>query len=202
MELESVTLPDLPESPLPETVANFLATADERLQRFLEEQDAPRVGFYPSDYPLVYGALRRLRHGEPQLRTFCEWGSGLGVATGLASLLSFDACGIEINERLAEESRELLSEFDLPVEIHTGSFIPEDYEPTDVDDDAVVTVFLQTDVGAVVDVDPIDIDVFFAFPWPGEEEAYFDIFAQHAAEGATLVTYHGMEGITVQRKMG
>ena len=50
-------------------------------------------------------------------------------------------------------------------------------------------------------MDLSDMDLVFAYPWPGEEgliEALFDAFA---AEGALLLTYHGMNEMKLQRKV-
>ena len=33
-------------------------------------------------------------------------------------------------------------------------------------------------------LDPDDFDIVFAYPWPGEEQIIFDLFASHAATGA------------------
>ena len=48
--------------------------------------------FVPSDYDHVWQVLDSLPRG-----VFCEWGSGMGIITGLAEILGFSAQGIEIN---------------------------------------------------------------------------------------------------------
>ena len=50
-------------------------------------------------------------------------------------------------------------------------------------------------------LEPDDFDVIFAYPWPGEEQVIFDLFADCAAVGALLLTYHGQEGVRLQRKV-
>ena len=52
-----------------------------------------------------------------------------------------------------------------------------------------------------LELDPDDFDVIFAYPWPGEEQVIFDLFADYAAVGALLLTYHGIEGVRLQRKV-
>ena len=47
-----------------------------------------------------------------------------------------------------------------------------------------------------------ELDVVFAYPWPGEEEAVVDLFEAFAADGTLLVTYHGLEDLRLQRKTG
>ena len=46
-----------------------------------------------------------------------------------------------------------------------------------------------------LELEPDDFDVVFAYPWPGEEQVIFDLFADSAAVGALLLTYHGHEGV-------
>ena len=49
-----------------------------------------------------------------------------------------------------------------------------------------------------VDIGIEDFELIFAFPWPGEETLFFDLFETYAARGAHLMTYHGEdEGILV-----
>ena len=51
-----------------------------------------------------------------------------------------------------------------------------------------------------VDVEIDEFELIFSYPWPGEEELYFDIFEQYASEGSYLLTYHGAcEGIQLHR---
>jgi hypothetical protein len=50
-------------------------------------------------------------------------------------------------------------------------------------------------------LDPDDFDIIFAYPWPGEEQVIFDLFADNAAVGALLLTYLGQEGLRLQRKV-
>ena len=52
-----------------------------------------------------------------------------------------------------------------------------------------------------LDLEPDDFDVVFAYPWPGEEQVIFDLFADTAAVGSLLLTYHGMDGVRLQRKV-
>jgi hypothetical protein len=52
-----------------------------------------------------------------------------------------------------------------------------------------------------LETEPDEYDVVFAYPWPGEEQVIFDVFADCAAVGALLLTYHGQEGLRLQRKV-
>jgi hypothetical protein len=88
---------------------NALAYVEEGRSRF---RTVDCFDFVPSDYELVWRTLDGLTRGR-----FCEWGSGFGIATGLAEMLGFEAMGIEINARIADASRQLLTDFGLSARI-------------------------------------------------------------------------------------
>ena len=189
-------------APLPDEVAAFLAEADARIERFA--QQASVHAFIPSDYVLVYDVLCALadRYAAPG-NAFCEWGCGMGVVAALATMLSYDACGIEINGDLVDEARALAEDFDLPIEFVCGNLIP---TGGDRHADAASTEMAWLEMGGPdayeelgLDID--DFDLVFAYPWPGEEQVIDDLFEHYAAVGAVLVTYHGVEGVRVQRKV-
>ncbi len=107
--------------------------------------------FVPSDYELAWTVLSTLPRGR-----FCEWGSGLGVVTGLANILGFHAHGIEIDAQLAETSRQLLAEFHLDATIQCGDYLTTEREA----------------------------DVYFVYCWPGkviETETHFETIAPQSA---------------------
>lgn len=118
--------------------------------------------FVASDCEVVYTLLSALQRGA-----FCEWGSGLGIVTGLAEMLGYDAKGIEIHEPLANASRELLHQFGLRAEIEIGD------------------VFERHDAA----------DLYFTYFWPGkvpEAEAHFRAIAP---AGSRLLIYYGPSDI-------
>ena len=118
--------------------------------------------FVPSDYSVVHGALAALPRGR-----FSEWGSGIGLATGLAGLLGFEAHGIEIHPALADASRLLLADFGIAATIETGSYF-------EIDDAA---------------------DVYFTYCWAGQMRRTEDRFIETAPDGARLLICHGAEDI-------
>ena len=57
--------------------------------------------YVPSDSAHVYRVFASLPRAH-----VCEWGSGMGIATGIARMLGHQATGIEINEELVAESKD------------------------------------------------------------------------------------------------
>jgi predicted O-methyltransferase YrrM len=188
---------------IPQRVEELIADARQRIDAFDEQSPAAIPAFIPSDFELVYLALvaidsARLAAG----RRFIEWGSGIGVVTCLAESVGFDAVGIEIEPRLVEIAESLADEHGFPVQFAQGSFLPRGAEPR-LDRLAGVTWLSLggADGYEELELDPDDFDVVFAYPWPGEEQVIFDLFADSAAVGALLLTYHGQEGVRLQRKV-
>ncbi len=175
-------------SELPPRVRSYLDEAERRIERFRRVHRLP--GFIPSDFRQVYLGLRALAASEtaPGGR-FCEWGSGFGVVAGLAALLGLDACGIEIEPDLVDAARRLAGDFDIPARFVCGSFLPSENG----------TAGLGTGDGHAK-LAPADFDVIFAYPWPEQQGLIDALFEGRAADGAVLVTYHGMDGLRLRRK--
>lgn len=162
--------------PLPRGVDRFIAEAERRIDAFAESgMSGAHVRFVPSDFVLVYDALRALRK-DPALKglRFREWGSGFGVATCLAEGLGFDAVGIEREPRLACEAGRLALAFGSKARFARGSYDPRDpdFEPA-----------------------AMEADLVFAYPWPDEEARVDRLFGAHAPPGARLLTYRGLDDI-------
>ena len=187
MPLRPVDLPH-EELALPGDVRRFLREADRRIERFCQAHWAP--GFVASDFARVYAGLRRLEASDlAPGRCFCEWGSGFGVVCCLASMLGFDAWGIEIRGELVDASRRLAEDFGLPAEFALGSFVP--------------PVAGLTGRGGYEEIglDVEDFDLIFAYPWPDEERRTAGLFHRHAHPGALLLTYHGGDELRLRRKV-
>jgi hypothetical protein len=201
MPLVDVSLPD-DVSAIPSDVQAFLDEAGRRIERFQRASHLP--GFVPSDYGRTYLALASLEQSNlPAGNWFCEWGSGFGVTTCLASLLGFEAWGIEIEEELVEAARRLADDFELAAEFVCGSFIPSG------DDLYAVTpesfAWLSTDTsrpGLELEIAPDDFDLIFSYPWPDEERLTAALFERHARGGALLLSYHEVGSLRLRRKTG
>ncbi len=130
--------------------------------------------FVPSDYEAVWEVLCEIRRrfAEPVQPAFCEWGSGLGVVTGMAEILGFRASGIEIDATLAEQSRELLQRHGLQATIVTGSYLE----------------MMHTS------------DVIFVYCWPSRMMETQQHFIDAAPENALLLICHGASDVRCRTK--
>lgn len=131
---------------------------------------------------------------------FCEWGSGFGVITMLASMLGFEAYGIEVQSELVLAAEELANDFSCDVRFAHGSFVSS--QDSDLTASAEHSWWHDDDGTSYEDLDlePQDFDVFFAYPWPGEEPLFEALFLRYASDGAILLTYHDTSGVLVQRR--
>ncbi len=190
--------------PLPERVREFLADAVERADAFIEDRrNNPVPGFVCSDYEAVYRILAAVKRERLAPGDFlCEWGCGFGIAAGLAAMLEYRAVGIEIDADLVKGGRGLLRDWQLPVELVRGSFVPPGCEH--LLDDSGQFVWIVGDGSDAFDtlgLDSDDSDLVFAYPWPGEEEILDRLFHRLAGYGSLLVTYNGRQECRVQRKV-
>jgi hypothetical protein len=187
---------------LPADVRALLREAATRIRRFQRERRVP--GFVPSDHESVYHALRALTSGDLiSGDQFCEWGSGFGVVTCLAAMLGLDARGIEIEAQLTDAAQELADDFGLDAEFVQGSFIPCEggAEVAAAGNFAWLTTG-ESSAYQQLGLGPDEFDLVFAYPWPDEETVTENWFEHSAAEGATLLTYHGVETLRFRRKLG
>jgi len=189
--------------PTPPQAAALIADAQTRIEAFIESRLAnPVSSFVPSNFPLVYGALRQVADANLSPGPlFCEWGSGAGVVTCLAAMAGFDACGIEFEADLVALSERLASDHRLKVSFYRGNLVPHggqriaervgDFEWLAVGGD---------DPYEQMGLDINDFDMVFAYPWPGEQRVIERLFDRFAADGALLMTYNGAEGISLFRR--
>ncbi len=194
---------------LPSDVRDFLREAYLRVGQFVRKSPIRVSGFAPSGFATVYRSLRAIVEAKlAPGNSFCEWGSGFGVAASLAAMLKFRAHGIEIEKGLVDASKQLADDFGLPVEFVHGSFIP---PGRGAHADEACAKNNAEFFGLVSDADSAyrelgldlnEFDIFFAYPWPSEEQAIENLFARYAAEGALLLTYNQYHSVRLRRKVG
>jgi hypothetical protein len=188
---------------LPDAAQQLISEGELRIAAFLRDRPHTAPAFVPSDFPEVYRNLRSIVacNAAPG-RVLCEWGSGMGVIACLGAMLGFRAYGIEIEPDLARAARELEHNHRTGARFACGTFIP----PGEVLPGPQEDFYWLSEGGTSgyeeLGLRPDELDVVFAYPWPGEEETILSLFERIAATGALLVTYRGLEGVEVQRKIG
>ncbi len=214
MAIEEIDIDiDVTSRAMPAEVARLVRESDRQWERFFANEGTRRLPrFVPSEAELVFAALDYVtRHNLPPGRVFCEWGSGFGTGTCLAALLGYEAYGIEIQPELVEISREMARDLDIPVEILCTSYIPEGFESYDgVGGEELVQSRTFGYPGDIVEIERqydgmpyhiAEVDLFFAYPWPEEQELIQQLFDAVAMEGAMLLAYHSAKEICAYRKL-
>lgn len=204
MTLELVDLDWMAQPEPSDAAQQLIDDAQDRIERFIRyrQSTAPIPAFVACDFAMADRALsavvdRRLAPGP----VFCEWGAGFAVTTGLAALHGMACYAIEIHRDLVDQAERLLDDHGLAVELAQGSLVPEDGD--EIVDEMAEQAWLLTGEHSAYDelgIDVSDIDLIFAYPWPGEESLIDALFDAFAAEGALLLTYHGMNEMKLQRK--
>ncbi|MFT7633348.1 MAG: hypothetical protein ACI87E_004403, partial [Mariniblastus sp.] len=179
-----------PTSGMPPSVKDFLEQTAPLVEQHRTKIPGGFRGFVPSDYQAFYYAISHLF--EQRLAfglTFCEWGSGLGISTCLASMVGYEAFGIEIDEKLVEAAEAIAEDFELPVAYAAGSLLPDGADDL-IDEafgenDGEISMVIQPDnayeqIGFELD----EFDVVFSFPWPTDEELTAKIFDRFANVGS------------------
>jgi hypothetical protein len=191
---------------LPAEVAEFLEEAGRRVSVHSERLPGLISGFVPSDFVAVYQALCFIRDGHLACgNSFCEWGSGLGVVASLAAMLRFDAYGIEIDKELFDASQQLAADFDIPVILAHGSFVPHGadrmLDRAFTDQDGGLSLKTQADrTYDDLGLEVRDFDIIFTYPWPNDEPLIAQMFHKYAARGSLLLTYHDSKPMRLRRK--
>ncbi|MEM8868082.1 MAG: class I SAM-dependent methyltransferase [Verrucomicrobiota bacterium] len=199
------------ESPeVPQPFAGLIDEADIRWNEFWAQTLNKRYPRYIASEPAqVYAALKYVRDQELALGdSFIEWGSGFGVATSLAAQLGYDATGIELEEGLVEIARQIAANHQVDSDFIATSYIPEGYISYDmiggsdiVPDDSFGHELGHSPIYEDMDLPINEIDVFFVYPWPGEQEMMLKLFDALSGEGAILITYYGDKEVCLYRKL-
>ena len=174
--------PEAGDLPVPRFVDCFIRDAEDRAEEWGDR--AGKGLFVPGDYRYAFQVMQWLLRTKAANKgaAFLEWGSGLGMATILAALLGYDAVGVEIDEALVRESRELASRYGVKARFEHGSY--------DVAKPGL-EVFTAKKRAAV-----------YVYPWPGEEPFFLRRFDEAADAGAFLLMCLGPEDIRVYRRKG
>lgn len=205
MPLEELQI-ELSTGPLPDDIAHFLAVADKHCDAIFESGANKKMpAFVPADYERIYRAIDAVqREGSILGNRFVEWGSGLGTATCLAALLGFEAIGIEIQAELVKRAKVLADEFDLSPEFLEMSYLPEGYDFQNTQGARELSMPSRARRhGAMyedVEWELEEVDLFYIYPWPGEQEAALQLFDAVASDGAYLICYYGEGEVCIYTK--
>lgn len=197
---------------LDEEVQALVDAADVRFDEFYAQKLNKRYPRYIASEPAqVYAALKWVtERGLTQGQEFIEWGSGFGVATGMAALLGYEATGVELRAGLVEIARELLESQSIEAEFICTSYIPEGYIEYDIAEGSDLvpddSFGHQPDGGPIYqdeeqEIEIADVDLFYAYPWPGEQEMMLKLFDAVATADAILIAYYGDREVCIYRKL-
>ena len=197
------------ESPeVSEPFASLIQDADDRWDKFWAQKLNKRYPRYVASEPAqVYAALKHVRdEGLALGERFIEWGSGFGVATSLAAQLGFEATGIELEDGLVEIAESLAEKHQTGAKFIATTYIPEGYISydhvggSDIVPDESFGHQAEPPRYDGMDIGLEEIDVFFVYPWPGEQEMMLKLFQSVASEDAILIAYYGDQEICIYRK--
>lgn len=182
---------------------NLIAVASDRIEAFMSDNDSVTENFVRCDFDLVDQSLTWIEQNHLLTgRRFCELGSGFGVAAMLASLHGLESVGIEIESDLVDQSNDLADDQDLPAEFYCGSFVPRGLSGiVELGSEVEHVETHEDDVYDEIGLEMDDFDLFFAFPWPGEEHFFEAVFDSGAASQSMLLTFRGRDGMHLVRKV-
>ena len=188
---------------LPRRLRQIIRRGEEVIESFgRHRRDGELAGFVPADHQLVALALLSLRE-HPLLAgdLFLEWGSGLGIITMVAAEIGYEAQGIEILPELVDQAEELADELGVSCAFVCGSCVPTAAQ--DAVEEAGEGFWIGDgglDGHELLDLDPADADLVYAYPWPGEQGLFERLFDRVAGSGALFLSYNGVEGLRLLRK--
>jgi hypothetical protein len=123
------------------------------------------------------------------------------VVTAMASILGWDAIGIEAEEFLVDEARKWLRSERIDAEIWHGNFLPPGSERLAKRQANHASLFHQVPCAyADHDLGIDDFAIVFAYPWPGEDYFLKDVFRNYAADQSLLLLFLGPYEIELYRK--
>jgi len=201
--LERIALPSsIHEEPIEDEVRKLIKAAQARIQAFQDRWDQPQIEqFVASDYELVHQAIRwivdeKLMMGNRML----EWGCGFAVVASIASRLGLDTFGIESESRLLTQAKLTLQQFETPVDLVHGNFLPRGAESLSHNPDFPSLGHQVPNAYAVMGLDLDDFAMVFGYPWPGEELFHQAVFAKYGMTGGLLLLFCGPNDLRLWRK--
>ena len=188
---------------IPADTVKILEDADRVLQGYWDQWTKKPIEQYVAcDFRDVYRALSQLTENKlAKGNTFCEWGCGFGIVTGLASQLGWEAIGIEAESFLVDQANRFLARNHLKGEILHGNFLPRGSEQLAGAQSNHASLFHQVENAYEQhDLEFDDYSLVFAYPWPGEHYFLQEVFRVYAGDGALMLMFLGPYEIELFRK--
>jgi len=188
--------------PLPSDIEQRVATSLRRIEAFQDRWDRPQIEqFVAADFRHVYQALTWIKKTQSLIgNRFLEWGCGFAVVASIASQLGFDVIGIESERDLLREGELTVQQWNVPVELIHGNFLPHGAESLAEDPGLPSLGHAVPSAYEMLGLDLDDFAVVYAYPWPGEDDFHESVFDHFAAAGAMLLLFCGPNDIRLWRK--
>ncbi|EGF29035.1 class I SAM-dependent methyltransferase [Rhodopirellula baltica] len=204
MAWQQIEIPDsIKTLPYHDSAEHLIDSANDAIEAFMLADESVIENFVTCDFHLLDQAMTWIEQNHLLAgNRFCELGAGFAVGAMLASLRGMQAVGIEIEPRLVEAAQAVADSLDNDAQIHCGSFVPRGVE--ELSEIAREVRNVDTEEGDIYDeigFEIEDFDLFFAFPWPGENEFFETVVDARGSVGALLLTYRGREGMHLLRKV-
>jgi len=202
MSLKQIEL-DVEDKAFPTEIDSWLAAGRARIELYWDQfPKKPLPQYIECDFDYVARALMAcVDAGVVDGHLFCEWGCGFGIVTGIASLLGFDAIGIEAEDFLCQQARVLLEQNAVRAEIWQGNFLPRGSDQLAEPSDPLVSLTHKIPAAYEAhDMSLSDFALTFVYPWPGEEHFLRAVFDRFARPGALMLQFRGPYHVELYRK--
>jgi hypothetical protein len=187
---------------IPAAIQSRIAHAKSRIEAFQDRWDRPQIEqFVAADYELVFQTLSWTLDWQPTIgRRFLEWGCGFAVVSAFAASLGLDVIGIEAEQDLLVEGRKTVLQWDAPVELIHGNFLPSGAESLAEDPTLPSLGHTAVDGYQQTGLDLDDFAIVYAYPWPGEDDFHEAVFDRYSIRGALLMLFCGPNDVRLWRK--
>jgi hypothetical protein len=188
--------------PIPAAIQLRIAQAKNRIEAFQDRWDRPQIEqFVAADYELVFQTLSWTLESQQTIgRRFLEWGCGFAVVSAFAASLGLDVIGIEAEQDLLVEGRKTVLQWDAPVELIHGNFLPSGAESLAEDPTLPSLGHNAVDGYEQTGLDLDDFAIVYAYPWPGEDDFHESVFDRYSIRGALLMLFCGPNDVRLWRK--
>nr|WP_255712825.1 hypothetical protein [Rhodopirellula sp. JC740] len=182
---------------------HLIDTVNEAIEAFMLADQEVIENFVTCDFHLLDQAMTWIQQNHLLAgNRFCELGAGFAAGAMLASLRGMESVGIEIEPNLVSAAQDVADELHNDAQIYCGSIVPRDVEElAEISLEVRNVTTDEDDVYDEIGLELDDFDLFFAFPWPGEQGFFETLVDARGSVGALLLTYRGRDGMHLLRKV-